>query len=182
MSYLKEKMLPGAIAALVVAVVLGVVNVASSGGLTRLAGGAAGPSSIPANAVLAFEGTKCPRGWKRYEEGDGRVIVGLGKADELGEERFLGQTGGEETIVLTVPNLPSHRHVVFDLVYSDLQTKAEDTNVIPDDPPSDPDHSVGATGDNSGGLGTERSQTENEGGGEPHSNMQPFVALLYCIQ
>ena len=98
------------------------------------------------------------------------LLFGIGEWEPI-EDRFLlgvgihtaGETGGEETHLLTIDELPSHSH----------QYKRHAFGV------NDPDPS---TGNNSYGV-TNKSvdekmgNTEISGGGQPHNNMPPFLAV-----
>ena len=84
--------------------------------------------------------------WVPYAQG--QVVVGVGTGYSL------GQTGGEATHTLTVPEIPAHSHnVLYDPTWQ--------------------------TGGGSGGIGRPGSATweatSQTGGGQPHNNMQPFT-------
>jgi len=90
----------------------------------------------------------------------GRVAVGVGSGTGL-TPRAMGDTGGEETHILTVPEIPSHHHGV--------------------------NRSIGAGGAQLGfawntvGTATTTINSQDAGGGEGHENMPPFVALDFYI-
>lgn len=91
-------------------------------------------------------------------------------------ERFLGETGGSETIALIVSEIPSHTH--------SIATAATLANV---NAPSDQVVLGRSNGGNAyqatvANLATMAPQalTPN-GGGLPHNNMQPYLTLLFCI-
>lgn len=116
---------------------------------------------VPSGGIVAFDDRDdCPRGWDTFDDVVGRVIVGAGQATGL-KERKAGDRGGLEVVPLTTNQLPSHRHKI-----------------------TEPYHFTGGPVDiakgTSYGLKTEPKWTEPEGNGEPHENMPPYIALLYC--
>lgn len=89
----------------------------------------------------------------------GKVPVGLDSNDTAFDT--LGETGGEKTHTLTVDEMPSHDH----------EARYGDT----------------AGGDGSGyrfsnNSGRSRVAIENEGGGQPHNNLQPYLVVNYIIK
>jgi len=74
----------------------------------------------------------------------------------------IGDTGGEVEHTLTVAEMPSHAHTYVPPVFNvDIEA------------PGAPDPIAAGIG-----LPT---NTGDTGGGDPHNNMPPFVALRYCI-
>jgi hypothetical protein len=114
--------------------------------------------STPAGAVMSFDLATCPDGWSEYANAKDRVIVGSGSS------YARGSTGGESTHTLTVAEMPSHNHAIT---------------------PSATTWTNGAGSENFdyvGGGKLRVSATQNTGEGNPHNNMQPYIALLYCIK
>lgn len=119
---------------------------------------------VPAGTVAAFNLDSCPSpGWNPFQEGAGRVIVGTGQS-EGGTSRSRGDTGGSETVTLTESQMPRHRH----------QNPTEGHN--------QPAREVWALrASNQGDYGGAHARpTQETGGGQPHPNMPPFVALTLC--
>ena len=102
----------------------------------------------------------------------GRVCVGVGDGAGVAlSNRILGATGGAETHTLTAEQMPSHSHSLTRRANSDTGTVDTDTG--------HQDESSAATTDRED-LGP--FNTNNTGGGLPHNNMQPFIALRHLIK
>ena len=119
---------------------------------------------IPQKTVAAFALSECPTGWSDFDEGAGRVILGVGKGTKL-TERILMVKGGEEKHKLTIGEMPYHKHK-WNGVRADRK-------------------------DDYGFDGSERNVhrasdsvvndiSEAQGGNQPHNNMPPFVTLRFC--
>lgn len=123
-------------------------------------------NSIPQGAVIAFYTPSCPSSWKDFDRLNGRVIVGSGKGAGLTHREF-NSAFGEETHKLTIEETPRHNH-------SFTWFAARDFNSI-DDGHDDAD-----------GFNREKQnyqgKTEEVGGDKAHNNMQPSLALKYCIK
>lgn len=102
----------------------------------------------------------------------GRTPIHVGRSNGGGDHR-LGQKSGEETHTLAANEMPQHTHV--------LQASSSDgTTILPSgnvlarrlaEVYRDPTN-----------LGAMRAGTVvNVGGGQAHENMQPYLALNYCI-
>lgn len=113
----------------------------------------------PGGAVVAFELSQCPSGWTDFELAKGRFVVGVGQGNNL-TERTLLENGGTESHTLTVSELPPHRHP-GNVSYSGASAENFQTN-------------------SNYPLASWESQSGETGGGLPHNNMPPFVALRYC--
>ena len=126
---------------------------------------------IPKGAVLAFNLADCPKekGWYDFNNAESRYIVGVGNGSENGlSNRFLRQTGGLESIKLSVEQIPRHQHNTPQMM------------------------------DNSGtnfGLGPRRRSVFGKGWADGYTEMTswvgngsniditpPFIALKYCIK
>ncbi|MDH3715858.1 MAG: hypothetical protein OET44_18655 [Gammaproteobacteria bacterium] len=116
-------------------------------------------AAVPRGAIVPFRLVECPRGWRAFGKAAGRTIIGVGEGEGLAE-RALGERGGEESHQLTKEELPKH-----ELTASD----GEATDIL--------------DGKRSGierKRITASSPIEFARPGKPHSNMQPWIALLYC--
>lgn len=89
----------------------------------------------------------------------GRVVVGVAAADA--EFNVLGETGGAKTHTLTIAEMPAHHHV--QQLGGALTTAA-------------PAAGAGVIGQANNG------DTADTGGGDPHNNLQPYIALNYIIR
>ncbi len=142
---------------------------------------------LPPGIVAAFDRkTGCPEGWTDVGKADskrfaGRTIIAVGprvdrKSNETTQKRSFDDKSGEEQHVLSVAELPEHRHVNNRrFAYLFKNGRAIDLGSLPkiDTPNGDP-----------GTLGETRSVDANssgfEGGDKPHNNMPPYIALYYC--
>lgn len=105
----------------------------------------------------------------------GRTPIGFGNGAGL-SARHLGEMGGVENVTLSVGNIPAHAH----------QMTA--SNNAPNSPsPFDGSLGTAVRGDANiyvSGVASPvpmASATTAAGGNQPHNNMQPYLALNYCI-
>lgn len=103
----------------------------------------------------------------------GRVPIHVGRSNG-GAEHREGQKSGEETHTLAVNEIPEHRH--------ELKATSTDANSpIPSGTHlarSAPNEFYGSPG-NLVNMAT--NTLTHVGGGQAHNNMQPYLALNYCI-
>lgn len=143
-------------------------NAISSGGLVRAMGGVTEldletAGLIPSGVVLSFDRPQgCPEGWENMgDEWRGRfLVVGVSETDD---QYGFGRTGGSATHILTVDEMPSHDH---------QQIWGQDVS-------QDRPH---ASGNNLRALRASGmvQKTNATGGGSPHNNLPPYVALFFC--
>ena len=104
----------------------------------------------------------------------GRTPIHVG-ASEGGVSHTLGSKSGEETVTLAASEMPNHTHAA----------KASKTAATLADPTGNllgaslSELYVDAT--NSGNTLMRAGTTANVGGGQAHENMQPYLAVNYCI-
>jgi microcystin-dependent protein len=103
----------------------------------------------------------------------GRVPIGFGSAPGLSSYQ-LGQAGGEEAHTLVVNEMPAHTHPVTIGASNEAPSANRPGGNIPAEAtaysaPSAADATLGGV---TAGL---------TGGGQPHNNMQPYLALNYII-
>ncbi len=126
-------------------------------------------NTVPKGAVVAFA-TSCPTefGWKEYEAARGRFVVAVGQnTDTAGTSRTfslgIGDNDGAYQHVLTVDEMPAHRHAV---------DRQGPTRGIEGLPPIGTDGAIIAT--------IEQEMTSTAGKGQAHNNVPPYIALHFC--
>ena len=97
----------------------------------------------------------------------GRVLLAAGQGPGL-SNYAIGQQGGEETHTLTVSEMPSHAHVIPGLSTGQAATVREANN-----------NNNAVTVQSTAQSGTQ--STQSTGGGQPHNNLQPYLAMTTCI-
>ena len=104
---------------------------------------------------------------------DGRVAIHQGQGQGLAD-RFLGETGGAETVTLLTSEIPIHTH------------QLRGANVTGDTPVPD-NHSLARyPGQYQTNTSTQTAFMAPQaltpaGGSQPHNNLQPYQVLLYVI-
>ncbi len=143
-------------------------------------------------AIVAFPDTgarDCPVGWDLFKPAIGRMIVGAGDpiANSPSEgltERLVWKNdnsadnpktfGGAETVTLEERHMPEHSHQV-----SNTNNLRLSTHKI--SPESDADLRV-VQFENGFGHDNQELEAQNKGGGQPHQNMPPWIALYFCVK
>ena len=100
----------------------------------------------------------------------GRTLVGVGTGPGL-DAIAWGQKGGSNDVTLTVNQMPSHNHVLRGIEAGGTE-----------DSPSG--HSLGEADIYNPGAATapmSGTSIQNNGGSQPHNNMQPFIGIYYSI-
>jgi len=101
----------------------------------------------------------------------GRTPIHVGRSNGGGDHR-LGQKSGEETHTLAANEMPQHKHVI----------QATNTN---GNNPNPAGHVLGAFnnayGEPMNDIQLRSGTMLNVGGGQAHENMQPYLAVNYCI-
>lgn len=124
-------------------------------------------SSAPSGTLAAFNLAACPSGWTAATYAAGRVIVGAGSGAGLSARTF-GATGGEETHLQSVTELPQHAHTIG--------ARWSDSGAFGSPPQQD------AARFAAGGINAIRDDrtTSQVGGSQPFNVMQPFIVMTYC--
>lgn len=99
----------------------------------------------------------------------GRTPLGFGTGTGL-SARSIGQSFGEETHLLSVPEMPSHGHSVFDAGHSHT---GPNLSAAGNSQAGGDGRQIGSVG----GISTNAAniQQSNAGGGGSHNNMQPSL-------
>jgi len=141
---------------------------------------------LPTGAIIMWSGaiTDIPMGWVLCDGTNGtpdlrnRFIVGAG------DKYDIGATGGEDTHVLTIAEMPAHNHTG-----STNSTGAHTHTVRGGTGTSDhtyPHFSSAGTGytssTSSAGAHSHTVITNNSGGGTAHENRPPYYALAYIMK
>lgn len=110
----------------------------------------------------------------------GRAPIGAGTGPGL-THRSLGERGGSETVSLTTDQLAPHTHGSdLELPVSSSEadvTTPVDNALAKQSRGSDP---IYTSGDTDGSMHVE-GEIESAGGGQPHENLSPYLALNYVI-
>ena len=91
----------------------------------------------------------------------------------MGNGFTLGQAGGSKTVTLAPAQTPPHTHSAFGAS-------------VPADAPAPTGNFLGGTADNAYGplantTALQPATITSTGGSQPHDNMQPYLALNFCI-
>lgn len=113
----------------------------------------------------------------------GSAAMHAGQGQALAQ-RFPGEQGGSETVTLLTSEMPAHSHTLFGC--DSPATEARPTNQLPAQGQWDNGSAFGIVGSYSSvtspGISTMSPQAlPVNGGSQPHSNMQPYLTLHYCI-
>jgi microcystin-dependent protein len=107
----------------------------------------------------------------------GRVPMHVGRSNG-GEAHREGQKSGEETHTLSAGEMPQHDHVLN-------ATNVAANSSIPDDALlAETPTSVGPIYSDAGAdpnVSLASTSVANVGGGQAHENMQPYIAVNFCI-
>ena len=101
----------------------------------------------------------------------GRTAVGMGQGPGLADY-VQGQVGGTETVTLTAAQLPAHNHSV---AASSAATGKSPAATVPGYTAD------GSTYGTTADLAMSPTMVGGGGGGQPHANLQPYLALNWCI-
>jgi len=108
----------------------------------------------------------------------GRLALGIGQGPGL-TNRVLGETGGAETVTITIATLPQHIHLA---IASGIEaTNPKPTGLVPAAPLSNGKFYLPPN------VGTQTPQVfpndtiQNAGGSQPHDNIMPTTAISYII-
>jgi microcystin-dependent protein len=126
----------------------------------------------------------------------GKIPVGTGSSN-FGTTTVMGNVAGSEVVTLLVNNLPAHNHPTS--IAGDIAVKVKNAIANQSTPSSSsylaiPARSAGRAKTKVKGFGTTvgavtlhphsvlaTADTQNAGGNQPHSNMQPSLGINYII-
>ena len=97
----------------------------------------------------------------------GRVVTGLNVSNS--NFNVLGKTGGEETHVLTVSEIPSHNHTITTFRQYQDGSSTDSTK-------------IGRTIPEADGGDASSITSNTTGGGQAHNNLQPYITINYLIR
>lgn len=111
----------------------------------------------------------------------GRTAIGVGNGPGLSPQ-VVGQTGGTSTVTLTTAQIPAHNHVLNAGTLSPpnpAQNVATPTNqsLLGLSAPNN----IYVDGPGSPNTAFISSSISPNGAGQPHENMQPYLAVNICI-
>lgn len=123
-------------------------------------------SSVPQGSIIPWYGSSenIPNGFALCDGKNGtpdlrdRFLVGAGKSYKL------GNTGGENTHVLTIAEMPKHEHTIYSGRYG--------SNI----------YSISCDGSSYGGILDHKHLTHPAGGNQPHENRPPYYALCFIMK
>lgn len=111
--------------------------------------------------------------------GDGRTSFALpdlrGRAPmHVGDGHLQGQKGGTETVSLTGAEMPSHTHTA-------QAATADATSTTPTGNLLGQSSGLYRPHDSANTVAMRSGTLTNAGGGQAHNNMQPYLAVNFCI-
>jgi hypothetical protein len=123
----------------------------------------------PHDAILIVDDSNgCPRGWRDLAEDEPAVFAGRMALAATGDGPYRYRaTHGAATHTLSVAEMPAHSHR--------NPTRGRDNNSGTE---TGYPWALQATGQ--GNYEHHERRTERSGGGMPHNNMPPYVALYFC--
>lgn len=144
-------------------------------------------SSIPRGLIAMWNGTQVPNGWAlcngqivddlQTPDLSGKFVVGWQSSNE--DYNLIGNTGGQDKVTLTTPEIPSHVHNFADAYYIEahdgigINGSQWIGNNLYGSNKTDRDNSHVALWDH---------DTRAVGGGQPHENRPPYYVLAYIIK
>lgn len=144
-------------------------------------------SNIPRGLIAMWNGTQVPNGWAlcngqivddlQTPDLSGKFVVGWQSGNE--DYNLIGNTGGQDKVTLTTPEIPSHVHNFADAYFIEaydgigINGSQWIGNNLYGSSKTDRDNSYVALWDH---------DTRATGGGQPHENRPPYYVLAYIIK
>ena len=147
--------------------------------------GAPGPAVLGMVIASTVACTELPGQWEAFEPAGGRFIVGNDGRQEwrvqLDGAVPIYVTGGESEVTLVTENMPPHSHP-FDGPDSDQVPRFEGHGEWNGEAVNFAVATGGGGSDFSDGVGYISAwlTVGETGGGQPHNNMPPYIALYWC--
>lgn len=94
----------------------------------------------------------------------------------FGNSIVLGQSGGASSHTLTPAEMPAHSHAVQATTAAAPTTAIGPENALPATAAHQPYRSGAVTS-----VPMKAGLVQNTGGGQPHSNMQPYLVVNFCV-
>jgi microcystin-dependent protein len=114
----------------------------------------------------------------------GRVPIHQGQGGGL-SSYTIGQSGGTESVTLTSQQIPQHNHLMLTVTGTGggNSSKPTNTSIFADEAATVPGGGSLFCYAASGGAQQQMAPTsiQNAGGSQPHENIQPVLAVTYCI-
>jgi microcystin-dependent protein len=111
-----------------------------------------------------------------------RAPIGFGQGPGL-SAYVMGQVGGQETVSITAPTYPTHSHALF-AAASTASGNTPGGLIEAEGQSASRGGSVNLALYSGSGTGTTLATaalTTAVGGNQPHNNLQPYLALNFCI-
>lgn len=144
-------------------------------------------SNIPRGLIAMWNGIQVPNGWAlcngqivddlQTPDLSGKFVVGWQSSNE--DYNLIGNTGGQDKVTLTTPEIPSHVHNFADAYFIEaydgigINGSQWIGNNLYGSSKTDRDNSYVALWDH---------DTRAAGGGQPHENRPPYYVLAYIIK
>lgn len=146
-------------------------------------------SNIPRGLIAMWNGIQVPEGWAlcngqiidnmQTPNLSGKFIVGWSSGDE--DYNNIGNTGGQNSVTLSVAELPAHTHKFEDAYYIEKASLVRNT--------VDGSKKIGDKLTGSEGTDNDndtvclwKHDTESTGNGAAHENRPPYYVLAYIIK
>ncbi len=111
----------------------------------------------------------------------GCVPIGTGTGRGL-TTRVLGETGGSESVPLSIQQMPAHNHLLTANAASGNAPSPSGALLAQTAVPrSTTTYDTYFTGTPANAVNLAPTAVQPQGGNQPHANMQPFLAMTYCI-
>ena len=112
----------------------------------------------------------------------GRVPIHNGQGNGL-SAYVIGQKAGTETVTLTTQQIPSHNHLIGIPSSGANQSVPSSATILANETTNAPGTGNAYTYAAGGGPQTAMvgSSIASAGGSQPHNNIQPVIAVTYCI-